>query len=272
MNQLLEFNNLIFQDGIWFADIKTEISYPTDGNNSCFQIEEESFWFKHRNNCILSVLNKYSQDKEIIDIGGGNGFVSSFLQKNNYNPILIEPGISGCINAKSRGLNNIICSSFQDIKIKNNIISNVGIFDVLEHLENDNGFLKDIYSKLKIGGKLFITVPAYNFLWSYEDENAGHFRRYTLKKIKKLLVNTGFKIDYSTYFFAPLFLPIFVFRTLPFLFRKKIDKKHGKTKKEHSQSKFNSILQKLWAWELRKINKNKKIKIGSSCLLVVSKI
>ena len=51
--------NLIFNKGIWFSKMNSEISYPEEGNELCYQIEENSFWFKHRNNCIKTVINKF---------------------------------------------------------------------------------------------------------------------------------------------------------------------------------------------------------------------
>lgn len=204
-------NNLKYTNGIWYSNINTIISYPKEGNDSCFEIEENSFWFKHRNDCILELVKKYATKPLFIDVGGGNGFTSLHLQKNNIETILLEPG-SGIYNAQSRGLTHLICSSFNDEIFNNNSIPNFGIFDVLEHIENDRIFLQDIFNKLESQGRVFITVPAYSFLWSNDDVEAGHYRRYTLKSLKKLLQDIGFKIEYESYFFSILIFPIFMFR------------------------------------------------------------
>ena len=58
------------------------------------------------------------------------------------------------------------------------------LLDVLEHIENDKEFLILIKKKLKINGRLLITVPAFEKLWSSEDDAAGHFRRYTIERPK----------------------------------------------------------------------------------------
>ena len=55
--------NLILKDGIWFSKDKGIVSYPKDGNDLCFQLEENSFWFHHRNNCIISVVNRFANKK-----------------------------------------------------------------------------------------------------------------------------------------------------------------------------------------------------------------
>lgn len=263
--------NLNLKEGIWFSKEQSIVSYPLDGNDLSLQLEENSFWFKHRNNCILQIIKNYSLGEEIIDIGGGNGYVSFFLQENQYNAILIEPGFNGCLNAQKRGLQNIVCSSFQNLGIDSFSVSNIGIFDVLEHIEKDLDFLIEINKILKKGGKLFLTVPAFRFLWSNDDFVAGHFRRYNLEKIKKLLENAGFQIEYASYFFFILIFPIFLFRTIPSLFFKKEKLDLKKNLKEHGQNKTTDFLQRIWNWEIMRIVNSRKIPFGSSCLIVARK-
>jgi hypothetical protein len=69
---------------------------------------------------------------------------------------------------------------------------------------------------LRPGGRLYIAVPAYQALWSSEDDHAGHFRRYTLALLTQRLRETGFAVEYDTYFFRVLLLPILLLRVLPF--------------------------------------------------------
>jgi hypothetical protein len=67
---------LVQKEGIWHAKTASDISYPEAGNEICYQIEENSFWFKHRNNCILTAVKKYNEGRLFFDIGGGNGYVA----------------------------------------------------------------------------------------------------------------------------------------------------------------------------------------------------
>jgi 2-polyprenyl-3-methyl-5-hydroxy-6-metoxy-1,4-benzoquinol methylase len=265
-------SNLDYHDGIYYARKKQAISYPASGNENCKQLEEISFWFKHRNNCIRDVVTRYSRDRVFWDIGGGNGFVSTFLQSAGIETILVEPGEQGAANAKNRGLKNIICSSLEEAGIRDSTIASAGLFDVLEHIETDAEFLTKIKALLVPGGYLYLTVPAYNILWSNEDRDAGHFRRYTLTKLEKLLENCGFKIEYGTYFFSFLLLPIFLFRTIPSILglnRQSSDVK--KYTKEHSASRLQPLLDKICAWEENQILRSKKIALGGSCLIVAKK-
>lgn len=61
------------------------------------------------------------------------------------------------------------------------------MFDVVERVADDVGFLRETVRALRPGGMLFLTVPAYPWLWSHEDEVAGHHRRYTAAKMRTAL-------------------------------------------------------------------------------------
>lgn len=266
--------NIFIKDGIWFSKNNREISYPKEGNKNCYQIEQDSFWFQHRNNCIIEAVKIYSLNEIFFDIGGGNGFVAKGLEENNIQNVLIEPGIEGALNAKERGLKNIICSTFEDAGIKTNTVKAIGLFDVIEHIKDDDKFLKSVNSILTNNGLVYITVPAFNFLWSKDDSDAGHFRRYTIKQMRILLKKSGFEIEFATYIFSILPIPIFLFRTIPSLLR--LNKKSNninKHKREHSQKKgiISNLLDKIWTKELLSIKQKKKITFGGSCFIIAKK-
>ena len=141
-----------------------------------------------------------------------------------------------------------------------------------ERRQNDDEFLRLIFGLIKNDGKIYITVPAYNFLWSKEDEYAGHFRRYTGFKITKLLEKIGFKIVFNSYIFSPLLFPVFLFRTLPSLVGLKVGGDKKENIKDHSAVGFKQkIIDVFLSRELKKIKTCKKLKFGTSCLIVAEK-
>jgi SAM-dependent methyltransferase len=152
----------------------------------------------------------------IFEIGGGNGIVSLGLVNAGFDVALLEPGNVGAINAKKRGLKNVICATTDTAKLKQYSLPAVGLFDVIEHIEDDFAFLQSIRNLMKKGGRLYATVPSYSLLWSEEDVFAGHFRRYALEDISKVLECAGFQVEFSSYIFRFLPIPIFLFRTLPY--------------------------------------------------------
>ncbi len=90
----------------------------------------------------------------------------------------------------------------------------IGIFDVLEHLPEDVKALQEIRQSLKPGGKLIITVPASMKLWSFFDEVAGHFKRYSCETLEDALLKSGFKIVKNEPFMMPLFPAMWLSRKL----------------------------------------------------------
>lgn len=263
------------ENGIYYSKSDTEISYPGDGNESCMQIEENSFWFRHRNNVIAESVKKHSGEEIFFDIGGGNGFVSKRLQDDGNTVLLVEPGKIGAMNAYKRGIKNILCSTLEDAAFVNNIMGSVGLFDVVEHIEDDHRFLKNINKYMKDQGLIYITVPAYKFLWSNEDADAGHFRRYSINELDTLLKKSGFDIVYSTYIFSILPLPVFLFRSLPSKFGLNDNiNKLEKHQKEHKPKKgyVNNLMQKIWKWELSRVAMDKRIPIGGSCFVIGKKV
>lgn len=275
MNNLLDYTEgLTLRDGIYFSKNEEAISYPESGNEICYQIEANSFWFKHRNQCILTLVQKYSPGALFFDIGGGNGYVSYGLEQAGHSTVLIEPGIKGCLNAKKRGLQNIVCATLESAGFKKDMLPAVGLFDVVEHIEDDLKFMQMIHSYLKENGKVYISVPAFQGLWSNEDRDAGHYRRYTRKSMRRLLEQAGFEVNYLTYIFSILPLPVFLFRSLPS--RLGFNKGSNNPEKHLNEHKekgglVQNVLNTIWNFELNQIQQGKTIGLGGSCLVVASK-
>lgn len=262
--------------GIWRVGVESDISYPDVGNDDSFALEDGSFWFNYRNSVIEAVIDNYPFDGDFADIGGGNGFQLMNIKKNNGNNsnILIEPGYNGCLNARKRELDCVYNMTFEEFDFSKFNIKGVSFFDVIEHIEDDVSFLKTLYSKIEKGTKIYITVPAYNRLWSDVDDYGGHFRRYNLKMVKKLALDSGYKLTYFNYFFSHLTLISYLMRALPY----KLGKRSPKEKimeNETSQHNPKGIIKKLFNFferrELKRIKNGRTILHGASCIFILEK-
>jgi len=257
------------EEGIWISKDKSEISYPADGHDNYFKIEERSIWFRHRNDCIIETFKRFPPGGTVYDIGGGNGHVSCALKNNGYHTVLVEPGIKGAHNAKTRGLDPVICSSLESAGFYEGTMPAIGLFDVLEHIEDDEDFLTKTRTLLVPNGRLYITVPAYQTLWSKEDYLAGHYRRYRLKELIDKLKISGYEIDYATYFFMLLAIPILFFRTIPsklMLYDKKDPLKAGGEYKKRAGI-TGILLDTYLRYEISMLRKSYML-FGASCLIV----
>jgi SAM-dependent methyltransferase len=264
------------EDGIFYANESEAISYPQEGNEACFEVEDQSFWFRHRSDCIRELVWNFPPQGRgpIFDVGGGNGFVAKGLIDAGWEVVLVEPGSSGARNAKKRCVEHVVCGTTHSAGFTNGSLPAIGVFDVVEHIENDLGFLRHLRDLLEPCGMMYLTVPSYNFLWSHEDVDAGHFRRYTVSGIKNKLVESGFKPIFGSYIFSLLPLPVFLLRTLPYRlgFAQRI-KNEKISAKDHviSEGGIARLLTTLLGRELNFIKRGKSLSFGGSCLMAARK-
>lgn len=202
-------------DGLWHPGHRTALDYPDDGNAFCFQVEDHSFWFRYRNERIVEAVRRFPPPGAVVDVGAGNGFVSRGLAQAGFTTVVVEPGPVGARNALARGLSPVVCSTLDDAGFLPATLPAAGLFDVLEHLADDRAVLDALFRLIQPGGRLYLTVPAYDWLWSDDDDLAGHHRRYTRSRLRRVVEAAGFAVEMESYLFAPLVLPILLLRALP---------------------------------------------------------
>jgi len=188
-------------DGIWRTRGSEEVSYTEGGHGHLKKVEEESFWFDHRLNCLNSAIEHRPFRSKVLDVGGGNGNFSLLLQSQNIEAVLLEPVAEGVQNARLSGVENIVHGTLNGVDFKESSFASVVALDVLEHIEDDREFVREIHRILEPSGRLYLSVPALQLLFSSFDRQVGHFRRYTLGQLVRLLWDNGFKVEFATYFF-----------------------------------------------------------------------
>ena len=260
--------------GIWRTPLSSDISYPDDGNQRCFELEEASFWFNHRNRCITALVKKYPPKGFILDVGGGNGYQSHRLITEGFDVALLEPGPSGALNARTkRQIPTVICATLQDANLRPGSIPAIGLFDVLEHIPDDEDFVDRIYTLLKPGGLFYCAVPVYQWLWSYADDMVHHCRRYSEERLYALL-GKRFQKVYFSYYFKDLTLPVFFLRTLPHKVGLSRDRGLISNANEHGarSSVFSKLMTNLLEYEAHLIQEGTEQLMGPSVLFAARKI
>ena len=284
MTEYLKLDNMTLEDGIYHAKNipdSSELDMPEEGLDMLDPLNHTSFWHKHRADCIVRTLENFMPPDTgwFADVGGGNGYIAKCIADAGYEVALFEPAYAGVMNAKNRGVKNIVWGLLDASTVEKGSISAIGLFDVLEHIENDKEFISSFFSLLDEKGKIIITVPAHSYLWSSKDDYGLHKRRYSLMQLKKIFLENDFDVVYETYFFSFLLPPVFFLNALPYkLFGKKNDAtqpnripiKHvEKTCAEHRRK--GKVLDIVLAYEKMLIKKKIRLPFGASILMVAEK-
>lgn len=237
--------------------------YPDETWQSMDSLLDESWWYRTRNLIILRSLERTRPGGAIWDIGGGTGVVSRFLASNQHSVIGVEPSRAGAVLAARRGVHSF-CSTLEDLRLPNESINAVSLFDVLEHVDDRARTLRDIHRVLAKRGTLILTLPALESLWSQFDVDGGHHLRYNKRTIRRELEEHGFEVLKLGYFFVLTVVPLFFLRALPY--------RLGKRKAVATEATLGAkggLIGKLAAWIERAIAL--KIPVGTSLLVVAQK-
>jgi SAM-dependent methyltransferase len=265
-------------EGEWHSKLLSAVSYPEWGNQACFDVEDSSFWFRHRNACILEALSRFPPAGPLFDIGGGNGFVAKAMQGAGLEVVLVEPGAAGTVNARRRGIQHVVRATLEDAGFIPGSLPAIGLFDVVEHMEDDRKFLQTIRIHLSSRGRIYLTVPAYQALWSGADVVAGHYRRYSRRALREILERVGFEVEFATGFFQFLPPAILAMRVIPYrLGVKTLPEVQDVDPKMVRQHKIKSeLLGRTINWmqqrEVSGIRERRENKFGASWLIVARKV
>lgn len=246
-----------------------QVSWPPDSYEE--NTYKENFWSKARSDLIIDTC-KCFKVKELLEIGSGHGNVSIPLMNEGLEVIALEPILSGAQQTASYGITTLH-GTFDSIKNTTFTFSAIGIFDVLEHIENPKKFITNVGIKQELGGLIILTVPAHNWLYSDFDQSIGHYRRYSKKMLRNEMKSAGYQEVYSRHFFLTLVLPTFFFRRIPYLFgrRREFSGERGVKESIERTTNVNRILDDLFYTILR-LEARIRSPIGLSILGVFKKI
>jgi SAM-dependent methyltransferase len=181
--------------------------------------EDKHAWFAGRTRAILKYLDAEvgppspGQVRKILDIGSGAGNMAHHLAQFgqvfgiDYNPRPLPV-------AQQRGM-PVSQGSGNELPFPAAAFDLVALLDTVEHIPDELGVLQECTRVLKPGGKLIVTVPAFMWLWSYNDEINAHERRYTAPELQQKLELCGLyikRISYNNFFLFPAIAGIRVLR------------------------------------------------------------
>ncbi len=181
------------------------------------QLGGDYFWFEGKRRLVWTVFEKSTGTKpageDILDIGCGPGFafaeMAGWKRIHGLDPSL--DALSACKRASGRS-SLLVNGSADRLPYRDGSFSAVVAFEIFEHLDNDREAMQECLRILKPGGRLILTVPAFQWLWGDHDELYFHKRRYRTAELRKNLASVGFTVERLTYCLAPFVLPLWLMR------------------------------------------------------------
>jgi glycosyltransferase involved in cell wall biosynthesis len=166
----------------------------------------------------LSVYNKWLHDRfepwlgcRVLEVGSGVGNQTRFFAaKERVVASDIEPHYVGELRAKFGDRANVRVASFRfplseadarDLALER--LDTIVCLNVLEHIEDDAGTLRDFARVLPSGGHLVLLVPALPALYGSLDEALRHYRRYDRGALVRLVGEAGFSVEKVRYLNRP---------------------------------------------------------------------
>lgn len=183
-----------------------------------YTLERQHWWFRARLEILAAMVDKHQptpagKSLSILNAGIATGATTTMLETFGRVTSL-EYDTACCAFVEEKLGLSVVNASLTELPFDDNTFDLICAFDVIEHIEDDLLALREIRRCLRPGGKVLLTVPAFEALWSEHDVVNHHFRRYRRDAFADLQQRAGLTVAYKSYFNSLLFVPIATVRGL----------------------------------------------------------
>lgn len=218
--------------------------------------------FRNRN--LYSLLAAHIAGNAVLDIGCGSCvFLSDYVKAPRK--VGVEPNkiLQSLCRQRAHDVALYNISAQQLHKLRESF-DTVTLIDVLEHIENDEAELREVYKIIVPGGRLIIAVPALQYLYGKRDQVVGHFRRYEKKELIRKIRDAGFEPRYTRFWNVLGLLPYFVSERI-------LHKPLHVSLRKQSDSTLRRILSGVLDFWFRQVENNCNFHIGLSLIVIAQK-
>jgi SAM-dependent methyltransferase len=166
----------------------------------------EHWYYRSKALALKRLVGPVAKDASVIDVGAGSGFFARELARAGMARSVV------CVDTGYESQGDEALADGRTIEFRRSMAADgnadlVLFMDVLEHVDDDVGLVREYLPYLRRGGFVAITVPAFQALWSQHDVFLEHRRRYTLRQVEAVMAQAGLRVLSSHYFFG-LVLPV----------------------------------------------------------------
>jgi SAM-dependent methyltransferase len=169
------------------------------------EVSETHWWYRARREWLRQALGPaVARGERAYDIGCGTGDAMATLADLGAAPVagtdLSEHVLRWVVQRDDA--TTVLEALAEQLPFASGSAATLISMDVIEHLDDDVVALREYRRLLRPGGTVFLTVPAYQWIWSEHDERAAHRRRYSRQRFVTAVRAAGFEVDRVTYFFS----------------------------------------------------------------------
>ena len=185
------------------------------------QVEDRHWWYAGRRKVLDGAIAALGlpAHARILDAGCGSG--RNMVELARFGAVTgVELSDTIVALARARNAGEVVEGSVLEMPFAEDSFDLAVSLDVIEHLEDDLGALRELRRTVAPGGQLLVTVPAYQWLWSGHDEINHHHRRYTRRSLQRAAEQAGWRQTRTTYFNSLLLPAAILLRVLDRFSRK----------------------------------------------------
>ena len=172
-----------------------------------FEIENDFWWSVGTRRIFFQLIAALERNDpgRVLDVGCGTGV---HLQEFPAGWRLVagcdrsDLALSFCAE---RGLRTLVRSDATQLPFVGDAFDLVTALDVIEHLDDDEGCLREIVRVSRPGAHILLHVPAFQMLWTDKDELSHHRRRYHRAELAALAARCGLQVERLFHINALLF-------------------------------------------------------------------
>lgn len=185
-----------------------------------YRVEENHWWHRQKRLVIRTLLKRYCpKPGKVLDVGCGAGKILIELQDQGWETHGVDTILT---QGKQRGLTlKKVNLQTEPLPFPANYFDAVICLDTLEHIQDDGRLAAEMARVVKKPGAVIISVPAYQWLFSYWDTMLGHFRRYNRRRLLQALPQKRLQPLLISYYFSFLLPPAVLVRLVKAIFGQK---------------------------------------------------
>ena len=173
------------------------------------RLYREHWWWRVREEILLRkirrILGSRTTGARILDVGCGAGLFFDALERLGHVEGIESDALA--VGQAGRWRSRIHIGELDETFQPGGGFDLILLLDVVEHVDRPAQLLGRAASLLTPTGRIMITVPAFNWLWTSHDELNHHVERYTAKEIRELMTGAGLTAIDTSYLFQSLVLP-----------------------------------------------------------------